>query len=221
MILLSVIVAARAHGDGTPLCDSLVPRYLGLCDGLELIEVTKSKSMGAAYNQGFLRSRGDWLLFAHTDVIVTGWMSVPLFCSSLPPHKIGFLGVAGTQTLNQQAVWWGPPHSSRSGKVNDFNYGPCSQVVVLDGCFLLTTRAVLAELYPWNEGLSWHFYDLDMTLCAHLAGYKNYTVPISITHTSPGSTGPDWEQSRQYFLDRYGSLLPISVSSQSEETVKP
>jgi len=133
----------------------------------------------------------------------------------------GFGGVAGTKLLGSNAVWWDHElwqKGHHSGMVYHKNengyyvteYGPCSKVVVLDGCFLVAKAEVLRDVGlekpSYLEG-DWDFYDLHYTMEAFKKGYSNITIPLIIAHHSSGElVGRDgWNESRQAFIE-YNSL---------------
>lgn len=138
----------------------------------------------------------------------------------------GFGGVAGTKLLGQNAVWWDQDlwqkgyhsgfvyHKDPEKGYYATEYGPCSKVVVLDGCFLVAKASVLRDVGlskpNYLEG-DWDFYDLHYTMEAHKKGYSNITIPLIIAHHSSGElVGRDgWNENRQRFIE-YNSL-PVSV----------
>jgi len=139
----------------------------------------------------------------------------------------GFVGVAGTTFLGENAVWWDNQKWNRgfhSGEVyhpdkgtNRFHqtfYGPPKKVVVMDGLFLAasakTLREVGLEKPEYLKG-NWDFYDLHYTYTAYKKGLTNITVPIKIAHHSTGELvgRQGWEENRVAFINN--SELPARV----------
>ncbi len=140
----------------------------------------------------------------------------------LEKEDTGFLGVAGSRTLNSEMAWWN--HKELSGSVihdlpdgmNKINtYGRYSRVVVLDGLLLMAKRSVFSKLGSVNKNSKdFHFYDMELTLRAHLAGLKNWTIPLLLQHKSGGANTMEleWIESMIKFNDQFFKKLPQSVS---------
>jgi hypothetical protein len=89
-------------------------------------------------------------------------------------------------------------------------FGPCRNVVVLDGLFLAAKYSTLKNLNlskPPEFPSNWDFYDLYYTLSAYEAGYFNKTVPIIMMHNSSGEMRPTWDQNRRAFQRMF--KLPV------------
>jgi hypothetical protein len=143
---------------------------------------------------------------------------------------VGFVGVAGATRydgMSMQGAWWNARNTGESrgfvfqGKDKETmtpNYfGQHGQVVVLDGCFMAcsykTLKAVGLEK-PHYLTSDWDFYDIHLTLKAHLMGLSNYTVPIIIRHESDGQMREGWHTARQQFLKYHHGNLPIKLPYQ-------
>lgn len=136
--------------------------------------------------------------------------------------KIAFIGPAGTTFLGQDAVWW-ELNRRQQGFHSGFvfqgkdtltmtpNYfGPCGNVVVLDGLFLAARREMLDLIgldKPKQFPTNWDFYDLYYTLSAYEKGYFNKTVPILIRHVSNGEMRQTWDENRKAFQRMFS--LPV------------
>jgi hypothetical protein len=133
----------------------------------------------------------------------------------------GFLGVAGSCSLSVGSAWWNESrlsgamlHESEGGSVRMNAYGPWGRVAVLDGAFLMATGAVFDTMgTPRPSPDRFHFYDMELSLMAHNAGLKNWTLPLLLIHGSGGASHSDkgWQDDLEPFLTRYRSLLPVEV----------
>ena len=168
----------------------------------------------------------DTIIMCHDDIefldppeVFTG----NLLATQIP--EIGFIGVAGTTHLKEDAVWWNKD-MWKAGKHRGFikhidkitenpydtNYGPPGQVVVLDGVFLAAKAKVLRkvglEKPSYFEG-DWDFYDIHYTSKALKKKYINHVVPISLIHHSSGDVnGRDsWHKNREAFIKK--NRLPL------------
>lgn len=206
-VKFSLITCARHKLDSQPLYSSIPSR---LHPSFEFIEIVSPQSMGAGYNEAMQRATGDVLIFTHTDVSFweQEWLDYRLQKMSnllVDIPTTGFAGVAGG-ALDDRGVWWA--NGTRRGKINQPHgtviYGSPGPVQVLDGCFLAVSRSTLQKrLSLWDPLMGWHFYDIDMTYRATRLGLVNYVIDLPLWHESTGSTGPEWEKSRQRFLNCY------------------
>jgi len=68
-----------------------------------------------------------------------------------------------------------------------------------------------AESFP-----GWHFYDVDITFRAHLAGYRNYVIPFPVLHGEIPRRGypwDDWKVAREVFARKFEGKLPVHLQS--------
>jgi hypothetical protein len=56
-----------------------------------------------------------------------------------------------------------------------------------------------------------HFYDVDVSFRAHLAGFKNYVAPIPMFHRSTGTYDKVWDAARQVFVRKHVARLPFQL----------
>lgn len=211
----SLITCARNDKDSYELNLSIVSNT---DHSIEVCEMVGYASIGEGYNAGVKQAQGDVLVFTHTDVLL--WSGPSLWYDMLDlaeEEKVGFVGVAGTKLLKEDAVWWDCPQKlsgvvfhENEGSQYGSAFGPFGRVVVLDGVFLACHRRTLERIGPWPEG-GWHFYDIEMTLRAHLAGLENYTVPLPLLHKSIGPLTPEWDASRSKFYKKFKDKLPVGL----------
>lgn len=133
----------------------------------------------------------------------------------------GFLGVAGSCSLEPGVAWWNSPnlsgaviHHKKDGSESLNAYGACGRVAVLDGLFLVAPGRLFRELgRPRAGGPSFHFYDMEWTLRAHLAGKRNWTLPLLLMHRSGGAgiDCDDWRHDAEVFCKRFSARLPVAV----------
>lgn len=140
----------------------------------------------------------------------------------------GFVGVAGGTVYDNNAIkgaWW---NARAVGASRGFvfqgveketmvpNYfGPHGQVIVLDGLFLACSYKTLKLVgldQPEYLSSGWDFYDIHLTLKAHLMGLNNYTVPIICKHESAGNMRQDWYTARDQFLKHHYNNIPVRLN---------
>lgn len=170
----------------------------------------------------------DVIVLCHDDIEI---LSDPYLVDELlelcNEPGVGFVGVAGGARFdaqNIQGAWW---NARNTGEARGFvfqgkdnltmapNYfGPHGQVVVLDGCFMACSYKTLKTVgleKPHYLTSNWDFYDIHLTLKAHLMGLSNYTVPILIRHESPGIPREEWHAARSQFLKYHSGNLPCKI----------
>ena len=186
----------------------------------EIIGIHDARSMCEGYNRGMARAVGERLVFCHDDIdLLSGDFSHRL-ATGLEAYDV--VGAAGTDRLIDP-VWTtaGPPHLF--GQVAHFipqqncyavdQYGIPRRVIgniqALDGLFFAARRHV-AETLRFDEETfrHFHFYDIDFTFRAYLAGFKlAVCCDIHLSHASRGKFSPQWQEGGNLFLQRHGARL--------------
>jgi hypothetical protein len=180
------------------------------------------------YNQGAAQARFPRLCFLHDDVELLGnRRAFQPALKLLDKPLTGIVGVAGTRLLPENATWWQSPqeecrgmagHPDPAGGIRwnvwPWGAGKFGPVVVTDGVFLMCRKEIWRKLGGFDAAYygGFHFYDLDLSFRAHLAGLQNQVVPLPLLHLSHGETNAGWEENRQKFLLRHGKQLPARVS---------
>ena len=170
-----------------------VPHEFVLIDNLD-----NQYNINQAYNKGVKESKHDYLVFVHEDVefLSKNWGSALMDILKNP--KIGAVGMAGSNYLNERGIWAevGMPFiqgrlvhqdgeklfvSTYSEEKND------ALVVALDGCFL-ACRIEIAQEIPFDEITfdGFHFYDVDWSLRVAQRYHVFVTQSFMILHKSYG-----------------------------------
>ena len=183
--------------------------------------ITQATSILDAYQQIAQHAKHDIVCFLHEDIELIQFDEklIHLYFSR---NNTGFLGVAGTRYLDEKLTWWQSPteylsgccgHIQPNGQQQINFYGPFSQVVVLDGVLLITSKAVLqtTQAFEAPDLIGFDFYDISATLKAHLTGFKNYTIPMNLYHHGLGQTRPQWEINRNIISKRYLPQFPFQI----------
>jgi len=184
----------------------------------EIIRISDARSMTEGYNRGIGRSTGDVLIFSHDDV---EFLNAD-FAQRLLRHLGSFdlVGVAGTNLVCGPAwVSAGPPylfgqvtHPDPRGFTVSFFGAPravITDIQALDGLFFALHRRVV-EKVRFDESLpGFHYYDLDFTYSAFLAGFKLAVVnDIHAIHHSQGDFGQRWAEQAGRFNEKWAGRLP-------------
>jgi tetratricopeptide (TPR) repeat protein len=203
----------------------------------EIIRIDDARSLCEGYNRGIQQSRGDLLIFSHDDIHILG----PHFSRHLRRYLADYdlIGVAGTAHLVAgswgQAGWphlhgW-VSHPFRDEAGDEYPHMTIFQVrssvvdniQAVDGLFFAARRAV-AEHLRFDETTfdGFHFYDLDFSYRAHLAGYKLAVCnELMISHDSTGNFDAQWRIYAHRFYEKHQATLPpIQTPTNNAQAVK-
>lgn len=187
----------------------------------------------SGFNLGAKQTKGELLAFIHDDVQFLGNpLTTGPALAMLAEPTTGFVGVAGSRFLPEDACWWGG--GTRVDVMNEcrgmaahadsFEFGmhvnvwptgaaKFGRVLVLDGVLLMCHRRTFEQLGGFDEKgyKGFDFYDVDITFRASMANLANFAAPIPILHQSGGIPGPRWDANRKIFLSKFGHMLPARV----------
>ena len=201
-------------------------KYLGRC-GISTKFLVNQKSIFDGYADAFDKFEvkdDDIVIMCHDDIeiLTDPELFKNIIVKSCMKVNAGFVGVAGTTHLSQNAVWWDQRlwgsqkhrghvyHGHDVMESSSTYYGPPGRVVCMDGLFLAARGSLIKEIglrKPEYLKGEWDFYDIYYTTRAHYKGYENQVVPISVLHNSHGTPREPWEQNRQAFIKN--NRLPI------------
>jgi hypothetical protein len=183
----------------------------------ERIRVKGARSMYDGYARGFAQSSGEWVVFSHDDIR----FAVPDFAARLA-HALAdadMVGVAGTTRLVAPALL-GAGHPQLFGTIthedrerSDLEFSVLSlrgpQVAgaqALDGVFIAARRAWIDRLgFDAAHFGGFHFYDLDFSYRAHLAGARvAIAADLGLIHRSRGPIDARWFDAQRAFAAKFG-----------------
>ena len=188
----------------------------------EIIGIHDARNMCEGYNRGVARAVGEHLVFCHDDIDILSPDFSHRLAIGLASYDV--VGVAGTDRL-VDFLWnrAGPPHIF--GHVMHYLadqdlllvhvYGVPRRIIgniqALDGLFIAAHRHVVEKLRFDEETFRhFHFYDIDFTFRAHLAGYRlAVCCDIQLFHASVGAFNERWREDGQLFLNKHGPRLAL------------
>lgn len=210
-------VTAKEDPEETSLSKSL--KNLNVDIDVNFVSENKSP-LSKVYNQLLEVARKeehDGIVLIHDDV----WMEHdprPKLENLFKQYDV--VGVAGASQLHPQspALWHimggrenlhGAVAHGNENKKQMTSFGPYpSRCVMIDGVFMAMNRNYTQNGGGFDEDCpsKWNFYDLLMSIDAHLNGFKVGVGDIMITHESPGlsEVTEDWKKGEKYFLSIYG-----------------
>jgi len=210
--------------------------YRRLLSGVshEIIGIHDARSLCEGYNRGVRQSRGDILVFSHDDIEIVS----PDFAARLA-HTLAMsdlVGVAGTTKLS--AGKWvnsGWPHThgqvchrDPGGTLKHTLYGPgfgsVGGIQAMDGLLFAGWRKTFEDVGFDEEAFDgWHFYDLDFTFRAWLAGLRlRISYELMVVHDSEGSYDASWNRYEQRFLKKHeGRFTPLPPPDDARFAIGP
>ena len=170
----------------------------------------ESRGITAVYNQGANQAQYEILVFVHEDVaFLTQDWGLILQKYYTENKDWGVIGIAGAKYKSKTNSGWytgiqdfdccNITHVAPNSKIQKILLKPqkdevSTQVVVLDGVFIVTLKAIWDKLKFNDEHLTgFHYYDIDFSLRAALITKVIVTFEIDIAHfTTGGDFGDKW-----------------------------
>ena len=226
MICISIIVCSR-HDNLSEIFINNLNDTIGV--DYELIIVNNSKnelSIFQAYNLGLKKSKAKFVCFLHDDVVfhTKNWalIIVNFFQSN---SDAGLLGIAGSKIKTKMPATWSDCdkkywalnilqhniHKKVTHNSIGFENDTFVEVVVLDGVFMVARKLEFVEFDEELDGF--HNYDLDLSLCYLLNGFKIFvTNQILLEHFSNGTINDSWFNSSHSFYVKHKAQLPVFLN---------
>lgn len=226
---IHAIICTRSSKEVSKTTDNLL-QFFVRC-GIQISLMSGASSIFKAYQGAFDRinpNDEDICIFCHDDIVLNEdpiQFKDKLARACLLPET-GFVGVAGTTCLSDNAVWWDQNawkaglhrgkvwHLNEMGAPYATEYGPPDDVVALDGLFLAARADVIRKIGlekpEYFEG-EWDFYDIHYTTSAFKEGFINKVIDLRILHESIGELvgRESWHKNRAAFIAN--NELPMKI----------
>jgi hypothetical protein len=197
----------------------------------EIIKIHNPGKMGIceAYNKGASKSKHDYLLFMHEDVLFCTENWGELLINHLKTENTGVIGLAGSNYVPiAPSSWCLTRNKYNFANVNKNNIilnnqensiKPSNKVFALDGLFLAVKESVYHQFLFDESVKGFHGYDTDFSLRV-ATKYNNYVVwDIFIKHFSKGYPDKTWldnnilirNKIKHHFNEVYDSELEIEM----------
>ena len=184
---------------------------------VEFIVVHDARSLAEGFNRIVDATRTERLVLCHDDIEVLAGPIGDTLDAAL--RQADLVGVAGAARVSGPAVLWaGHPHVHgwvsypRDAQVEvaplGFRQGLVGGMQALDGVFMAMRTAAARELrFDAQAFDGFHFYDLDFSYRAHLAGLRlAVSTDILLLHVSEGRFESDWQHYAERFRAKYPKL---------------
>jgi glycosyltransferase involved in cell wall biosynthesis len=204
--------------------------YLKKSSGFKKIEVIEKinngeKSLSQVYNEILEESTTDIVVLCHDDLYFDTSSWFHKIKTHFEKSDFGILGVAGTSNMSETGRWWetnrrkdmiGIVNHESEGKKWTSKYSDdlgksIRQTVIVDGLFIALSKSRIKHTFD-EEFEGFHFYDIAFCFRNHLEGVKVGVITnIRITHKSIGQTNDQWEDNRNFFVQKYKDNLPNKI----------
>ena len=181
-------------------------------------------SLAEVYNRGIDESKNNIVVCVHNDIkLETGWGKKILrdFESN---SDYGIIGKAGSCYFPESGVYWERMQQTMVGQVYHHPEGQKKwlsrystklpeliPVVTIDGLFIAFDKRKIKHRFDESIG-KFHFYDHSFCVPNYLDGVKiGVTSSFEITHQSVGQPNDEFFKSKDEFLSKYGSHLPLDL----------
>lgn len=184
----------------------------------EFVVIDDARSLAEGYNRALAACHHDIVVFSHDDVELLSAAPFDALERALREHDI--VGVAGSTRVTGPAVMWaGHPHlhggvaypagdGGWDATVYSLASGILGGMQALDGLLIAARReAARAVAFDAATFDGFHFYDLDFTYRAHLAGRRvAVTTEVAAIHASAGGFDDEWRRGAQRFAAKFPRL---------------
>ena len=181
-------------------------------------------SLAQVYNSGITESIYDIVVCCHNDIKLEKNWGIKLLNDFTNNPEFGIIGKAGSCYFPESGVYWERMQQTMVGQVwhhpdgqNKWinNYSPklpfIIPVVTIDGLFISFDKTKIKHKFDETIG-KFHFYDHGFTIPNYLDGVKiGVTSSFEITHQSVGQPNQEFWDSKEKFLNKYKSILPLDL----------
>jgi GT2 family glycosyltransferase len=181
-------------------------------------------SLAEIYNKGISESKNNIVVCIHNDIrLETGW-GKKLLKSFEDNPDYGIIGKAGSCYFPESGIYWEKMGQTMVGQVYHQPEGQKKwlsrysaklpeliPVVTIDGLFIAFDKTKIKHQFDETIG-KFHFYDHSFCLPNYLDGVKiGVTSSFDITHQSVGQPNEEFFESKEKFLEKYKSNLPLDL----------
>ncbi|MES2239803.1 MAG: glycosyltransferase [Bacteroidota bacterium] len=221
--MISIIICSRdlnlydkVHKSVEETIGDIKYEIIRIDNSIDKLSITK------AYNVGIQKSKYEYLLFIHEDIIfhTKNWGEIltNIFTYNL---KIGLIGIAGAKYKSKfpSAFWQTDkelliinliqhyPHKETSHSKLGFKEKNLEKAVVIDGVFIALRKSTGVKFN--EEVLGFHCYDLAVSIDVLEKEYQVFvTEQILIEHFSGGNTDLNFIKGVINFHELYKKKLP-------------
>lgn len=209
--------------------NSIFEDHLKKSIGIKEYEILKYRnfnefSLAQVYNLGIEKSQFNIVVCCHNDIkLENGWgKKLTSDFENNPDYAI--IGKAGSCYFPESGIYWEKMHQTMVGQVYHQPEGQKKwlskysvklpeliPVVTIDGLFIAFDKTKIIHKFDETIG-KFHFYDHCFCLPNYLDGVKiGVTSSFDITHQSVGQPNQEFFESKEKFVAKFKSVLPLDL----------
>jgi GT2 family glycosyltransferase len=181
-------------------------------------------SLAQVYNSGITESIYDIVVCCHNDIKLEKNWGKKLLEDFSNNSDFGVIGKAGSCYFPESGVYWEKMHQTMVGQVYHHPEGQKKwinrysvklpyliPVVTIDGLFISFDKTKIKHHFDETIG-KFHFYDHGFCVPNYVDGVKlGVTSSFEITHESIGKPNDEFWESKDRFVQKWGSKLPLDL----------
>lgn len=223
--MITVIYSTHRDITTNKIFKQHIEKTIGIND-YEILEFQNNNeySLAQIYNLGISQSKFDIIVCCHNDIkLENGWGKKLLNDFNTNPD-FGIIGKAGSCYFSESGVYWERMNNTMVGQVYHHpegqkkwlnKYSPklpfLVPVVTVDGLFISFNKTKVKHFFDESIG-KFHFYDHGFCIPNFLENVKiGVTSSFEITHESIGQPNKEFFESKDLFVNKYKSVLPLDL----------
>ena len=185
--------------------DIVVRKWLQNQPDIQLICNEENRGSAAAFNQGAVKAKGEYLLFMHSDVYISPEAIPNALKAMRLDERIGIVGVYTNrskqkwQTINIQdkdkysSIETMIDYACQRKKVPENN----TYTVVVEDFFMLVRNTAYQAVQGFDEKFAYSSWaDFDLSLRMQMAGYVCYLVDEFVHHDVDSYSDNNWDSGK-------------------------
>jgi len=223
--MITVIYSTHKDQEYNKNFKDRISKTIGI-DDFEILEYVNMNQyiLAEVYNKGIKESKFNIVVCCHNDIkLENGWGKKLLRDFENNPDY-GIIGKAGSCYFPESGVYWERMQQTMVGQVYHHPEGKNKwinkysaklpfliPVVTIDGLFISFDKTKIKHTFDESIG-KFHFYDHLFCLPNYLDGVKiGVTCSFEITHESVGQPNQEFWDSKEKFLEKWGTKLPLDL----------
>lgn len=191
---------------------------------IKRVENMNQYSLHEIYTKALNESGNDIVVFSHNDIELSkNWARYII--KHFERSDYGILGVAGTDYLQNNGVWWARRENMWGIVDHDIDHKlhtnayskdfgkEIKDVVTIDGVFFAVSKQRLSSTnFQENTFKGFHFYEIPFCVENFINNTKVGVIyDVRVCHKSGGQTNEEWEDNRKIFVEKYKDVLPLQT----------
>jgi GT2 family glycosyltransferase len=223
--MITVIYSTHKDQEYNKNFKSHIENTIGVKD-YQILEYKNDNEFGLSeiYNKGISESIHDIVVCCHNDIKLENNWGRRLMLDFVNNPEYGIIGKAGSCYFPESGIYWERMNETMVGQVyhhpKDFTKWLSKYsakvpylipVVTIDGLFISFDKTKIKHQFDESIG-KFHFYDHGFCVPNYLDGVKiGVTSSFEITHQSVGVPNEEFYLSKDKFVEKYKTKLPIDL----------